>query len=125
MRKVFVMLAVCITVFACGGSNEIKPAEETKTAETKTADPDLEKGLELIGASDCTTCHKINEDNIGPAYDKVAQKYEATPAVIDTLATKIIKGGSGVWGQVPMTEHPTLSMDEARLMVKYILSLKK
>jgi len=62
---------------------------------------------------------------VGPAYQDVANKYTASPAVIDTLANKVIKGGSGHWGDVPMSPHPALAMDDAREMVKYILSLKK
>jgi cytochrome c len=55
---------------------------------------------------------------------EVAQKYEATDANIEMLAGKVIKGGSGVWGQVPMTPHDSLSLDNAKVMVKYILALK-
>ena len=125
MKKVFISMIVTAAVFACN-----PPAQEKdKTdASTEPASPDVtvanQKGLELIGASDCTTCHAIDKKNIGPAYIDVAKKYEATEAVIDTLVSKIIDGGVGVWGQVPMTPHPTLSRDTAREMVKYILSLK-
>ena len=85
---------------------------------------EAEKGLELIGNSDCTTCHKISETNIGPSYTDMAKKYEVTRANIDTLAYRTIKGGTGVWGQIPMTPHPNLSLDDARLMMKFILSLR-
>jgi len=54
----------------------------------------------------------------------VAAKYEATDANIDMLADKIIEGGSGHWGDVPMTAHAGMSKENAKLMVKYILSLK-
>lgn len=130
MKKVLVLFSICASVIACNSSdNGAKPAEDKKPAEStasKTSDAATdEKALEMIGALDCTTCHKISEKSIGPAYTEVANKYpEATKAVIDDLAGKIIKGGQGVYGQVPMTPHPTLSMDSARLMVKYILTLK-
>lgn len=130
MRKLLLLMALSPLFFACGGGDgaaEGEKTESTTTEETKPADnnqAELDKGLEMIGALDCTTCHKISEKNIGPDYVSVAQKYEATPAVIDTLAGKIINGGAGVWGQTPMTPHPTLSLDSARTMVKYILSLK-
>ena len=55
----------------------------------------------------------------------MAGKYPATDENIDHLADKIIAGGQGVWGAIPMTPHPTLSKDDAKEMVKYILSLKK
>lgn len=98
-----------------------------KKADTVAAMPTVqnERGLELIGASDCTTCHAIDKKNIGPAYIDVAQKYENTEAVIDTLVSKVLKGGQGNWGAVPMTPHPNLPEADAREMIKYILSLKK
>jgi cytochrome c len=125
MKKLIVALLISGSIAACGGGDQ-KPAEEKK--EEKKADVlavDNQKGLELIGANDCTTCHKISEKNIGPAYTDVAAKYEATQANIDTLVSKVINGGSGVWGAVPMTPHPTLSKEDATEMVKYILALKK
>lgn len=127
MKKLLVTFGIIALIYACGGGGDKAATEEKKDtsaaapqAPISTTDP----GLEMIASSDCITCHKINEKNIGPAYVDVAKKYEATPAIIDTLATKVVKGGVGVWGQVPMTAHPNLSMDSARTMVKYILSLK-
>jgi cytochrome c len=126
MKKLVVFAALC-TAVACGSADnkkgtEEKPAEGASTA--PAASSANEKGLDMIASLDCTTCHKINEKNIGPAYADVAKKYEATDANIETLANKVIKGGSGNWGTVPMTPHPTLSVDSAKEMVRYILSLK-
>ena len=126
MKKLVVFAALCTAMVACGSADTDKGAEE-KPAETASTAPGPgahEKGLEMIGALDCTTCHKISEKNIGPAYTEVAQKYEATDENIAMLADKIIKGGSGTWGTVPMTPHPGLSADSAKEMVRYILSLK-
>ncbi len=81
--------------------------------------------MALIGKSDCLTCHKVREKLIGPAYQDVANKYESTDANITMLASKIIAGGKGVWGEVPMTPHPTVSEADAKQMVKYVLLLKK
>lgn len=125
MKKLMIAFLISGTIAACGGE-EKKPAEEKK--EEKKADAltvENQKGLELIGASDCTTCHRISEKNIGPAYTDVAAKYENTQATIDTLVSKIIKGGQGNWGTIAMTPHPTLSKEDATEMVKYILTLKK
>jgi cytochrome c len=94
------------------------------TALPTVSKADIEKGLKLVANSDCLTCHKINEKVIGPAYKEVAKKYASTPANIKMLAGKIIKGGSGNWGGIPMTAHTTLSQADAELMVKYVLSLK-
>lgn len=81
-------------------------------------------GAQLIAASDCLSCHKDNEKVVGPAYTAVAEKYPDSEANIAMLAGKILKGGSGNWGAVPMTPHPGLSEADAREMTKYILSLK-
>ncbi|MBO2011255.1 c-type cytochrome [Hymenobacter negativus] len=81
-------------------------------------------GAKLIAGSDCLSCHKDNEKVVGPSYTAVAEKYPDTEANIAMLAGKIIKGGAGNWGAVPMTPHPGLSEADAREMTKYILSLK-
>ena len=111
---------------ACGGNEEKKEtAATTTTADDLSSNPDYVKGLELIGKSDCLTCHKVSDKLIGPSYKEVAAKYENTDENITLLAGKIIKGGQGVWGSVPMTGHPAISEDDAKAMVKYILLLKK
>ncbi len=66
-------------------------------------------GAQLIANSDCLSCHKENQKIIGPSYADVAAKYEATEENINMLAGKIIKGGSGVWGEIPMTAHPQVA----------------
>jgi len=108
-----------------------KKTEETAAAPAATAsndlsaNPDYTKGLALVAGSDCLTCHKTSEKNIGPAYKDVAAKYENTEENVKMLATKVIKGGSGVWGAVPMTPHPQISQEDAEAMIKYVLLLKK
>lgn len=131
MRKSLVLIAFCAFVFACNSSGD-KPAGDkpVDTVATTPAPSPNDAGahdmaLEIIAASDCLTCHRVSEKNIGPAYTDVAQKYENTEANVDSLAHKIIHGGTGVWGQVPMTPHPGLSVDSAKIVVRYILSLKK
>ncbi|MGZ5133893.1 MAG: c-type cytochrome [Flavitalea sp.] len=125
MKKFLIVFGISAFLIACNSSEDQKPAEEKKDTVASIPELPSDRGLELIGASDCTTCHAIDKKNIGPAYNDVAQKYENTDAVIDTLVSKVIKGGSGVWGTVPMTPHPTLPEADAREMVKYIMSLKK
>lgn len=105
-----------------------KPKETPVVKEMKapaTADNgDIKRGEELISKSDCFACHKVNEKLLGPSYHDVANKYENTKANVDMLVNKIKAGGSGVWGAIPMSPHPTLSDDDAKAMVQYILSLK-
>ncbi len=121
---------------ACGNSGETKPADTkdtTSSASTPAAAPSTaasDKGLELIGASDCTTCHRLNKESsgaaIGPAYSEVAAKYApAADTTIDRLVKKVISGGSGIWGAIPMTPHPALKAEDVKTMVTYIMTLKK
>lgn len=84
----------------------------------------FEKGKNLIAKSDCLACHKDDVKLVGPAYVDVANKYENNAKNVDFLVNKIIKGGAGSWGQIPMSPHPNLSTADAREMVNYILSLK-
>jgi cytochrome c len=127
MRKILFTLSAALLLVACGGG-ETKKEDTTATAaaEAKPSDnPDYSKGLALVAGSDCLTCHKVAEKNIGPAYQEVAAKYENTDDNVKMLAEKIIKGGSGNWGAIPMTAHAQLSQEDAEAMVKYILLLKK
>lgn len=125
MKKTIVIFSVAALLYACGG-NETKPAEAggEKPAAAAAADPDVEKGLALVGQSDCAGCHKVLEPSVGPAHAEVAKKYENTEANINMLADKIMNGGSGNWGTVPMAAHPGISKADAVLMAKYVLSLK-
>lgn len=81
-------------------------------------------GLTLIEGSGCQTCHQFKEKLIGPSYEEVAKKYaEATPETVSMLVTKIIEGGVGNWGEIPMTPHPQLDKKDVETMVQYILEL--
>ena len=70
----------------------------------------------------CTACHAVNKKVIGPAYKDVAKKYKSDAKAADTLAAKVVKGGSGVWGSIPMPPNK-VSDDEAKKLVAWILSL--
>jgi cytochrome c len=130
MKKVLGLMMAVVVFAACGGNKETKTEEASATtAAASTNDlssnPDYTKGLALVAGSDCLTCHKTSEKNIGPAYKDVAAKYENNEENVKMLATKIIKGGSGVWGAIPMTPHPQVKPEDAEAMVKYVLLLKK
>lgn len=109
------------------GIQKKESSTETTTASTSSLsdNPDYQKGMTLVAGSDCLTCHKVSEKNIGPSYKDVAAKYENNDDNIELLASKIMKGGSGVWGAIPMTAHANLKQEDAEAMVKYILLLKK
>ena len=130
MKKTILFLLMgSATVVACnssGSSTEAKTDTAAAVAAPAAADS---KGLEMIGASDCTTCHRLHKEPagvaIGPSYSEVAAKYTpAADTTVDRLVKKIIAGGSGVWGSVPMTPHPALAPADVKVMVTYILSLK-
>ncbi|MDN3669618.1 c-type cytochrome [Echinicola jeungdonensis] len=127
------IIAISGLAYACGGSGEKKETEETQTTqETQQEEegPNLEEnpayveGLALVKGSDCTTCHLVERKVVGPAYNDVAEKYEDTEENIELLAGRVIAGSVGHWGEVPMPEHPGLTDEEAKKMVKYILLLK-
>ena len=81
------------------------------------------EGLALIEGADCLTCHKMDVRVVGPSYQEVADKY--TAGDLDMLASKIIDGGKGNWGEIPMTPHAGMSKENAKKMVEYIMTLKK
>jgi cytochrome c len=82
------------------------------------------KGKALIDKSDCKACHALNKTSVGPSYTRIASRYKGKQ-VVNTLVTKIIKGGSGNWGEQPMSAHPQLSKADAEQMVRYILNLSE
>ena len=127
MKKTIVLFSFLAFIASCGNNNTGDKSADAKTEEAapKAEDPEVEKGLNLVAKSDCLTCHQVETASTGPAYTAVAAKYPANDAVIDSLSEKIIKGGLGNWGTVPMTPHPSISKDDAKAMVKYVLSLKK
>jgi len=82
-------------------------------------------GKELLQKSGCTACHAIDKKVIGPAYNDVAAKYKGDAGAAAKLADKVKKGGSGVWGPIPMPPNTAVKDDDIKKMVAYILALKK
>ena len=83
------------------------------------ADP----GLELAQKKNCMACHAVDKKLVGPAYKEVAAKYKADKGAAATLAAKVIKGGVGAWGQVPMPAN-NVTEAEAKTLVAWVLSQK-
>lgn len=129
MKRIFITVSVAAMLTACGGGADKKTETESAPAQPKTEDlssnPDYQKGLEITAKSDCFTCHKIDEKNIGPAWRDVANKYAGSDTSVNYLAHKIINGGSGVWGEIPMAPHPNMSEEDAKTVARYVLLLKK
>ena len=80
-------------------------------------------GKNLMLTLDCKSCHKVAEKSVGPAFEEVSKKYQKDQTALTRLTQKIIKGGSGVWGEVAMAAHPNLKEADAQLIVKWVLSL--
>ena len=80
--------------------------------------------LQLATAKNCMACHAVDKKLVGPSYKDVAAKYAGQKDAADKLAAKVIKGGSGVWGPVPMPANPQVSADEAKKLVAWVLSQK-
>jgi cytochrome c len=79
----------------------------------------------LAKKNGCTNCHSIDKKVVGPAWKDVAEKYEHDAGAADRLSAKIAKGGSGVWGAVPMPPQSKASEADIKELVAFILGLKK
>ncbi len=79
---------------------------------------------DLAQKKNCLSCHAIDVKRVGPAYKDVAAKYAGAKDAVAVLSAKVIKGGSGAWGVVPMPANPQVSEAEAKALVQWILTLK-
>ena len=78
----------------------------------------------LATAKNCMACHAIDKKLVGPAYKDVAAKYAGDKSAVDKLAAKILKGGSGVWGAVPMPANAQVNDAEAKKLAAWVLTAK-
>jgi cytochrome c len=131
MKKIIysaIIISTLIVAASCGSKTESKNKEEYVANESTEAVASgggdaIAAGEALVKASDCKTCHHKTNKIIGPSHTDVAKKYEFTKANVELLAGKIIKGGSGVWGEIPMTAHADITQADAEKMARYVLSL--
>ena len=79
---------------------------------------------DLAKAKNCMACHAVANKLVGPAYKDVAAKYAGQKDAESKLAAKVIKGGAGVWGAIPMPANPQVSEADAKTLVKWILAQK-
>lgn len=80
---------------------------------------------DLAQKKNCMACHAVDKKVVGPSYQDVAAKYAGQKDAVDKLSQKVIKGGAGVWGPVPMPANTAVSDAEAKQLVTWILSQKK
>ena len=78
----------------------------------------------LATAKNCMACHATEKKLVGPAYKEVATKYAGQKDAVDKLAVKIVKGGSGVWGPVPMPANTQVSEAEAKKLAAWVMTMK-
>ena len=78
----------------------------------------------LAKSKNCMACHAVDKKLVGPAYKDIAKKYAGDAKAADMLATKIVKGGSGVWGAIPMPANPQVNEADAKKLASWVLSQK-
>lgn len=78
----------------------------------------------LATSKNCMACHAVDKKLVGPSYKDIAKKYAGNKAAADTLAQKVIKGGAGVWGPVPMPANPQVNEADAKKLVAWVLAQK-
>lgn len=79
---------------------------------------------ELAQKKNCMACHAMDKKVLGPAYKDVATKYAKDKDAVAKLAEKIVKGGSGVWGAVPMPANTNVTPEEAKQLAQWVMSVK-
>jgi cytochrome c len=133
MKRITILTAFIIAMFAVNSfaqtvvkktTSKTTVVKKTTSSTTKVSAVTLEEGKQLLAKNDCLSCHKMDVKIVGPAYKDVAKKYPATAANYEMLTQKVIAGGSGNWGDVPMSAHPSVPAADVKKMVQYILSIK-
>jgi cytochrome c len=80
--------------------------------------------LALATAKNCMACHAVDKKLVGPAYKDVAAKYAGQKDAVDKLAVKIMKGGAGVWGPIPMPANTQVNEAEAKKLAAWVMTQK-
>jgi len=104
------MKAIIVSMVAAAG---LMVAGSTLAADM----PDLAK------KNNCTACHALDKKVVGPSFGDIAKKYKGDATAKAKLATKIIKGGGGVWGAMPMPASPKISQADAETLADFVLGL--
>ncbi len=80
---------------------------------------------DLAKKHNCTACHQVDKKSIGPAYQEVAKKYKGEKDAVAKLAAKVKKGGTGVWGAVPMPPNAAVPDSDVKVLVEWVLKQAK
>ncbi len=78
----------------------------------------------LATSKNCMACHAVDKKLVGPSYKDVAAKYAGQKDAVEKLAVKIIKGGSGVWGPIPMPPNAQVSEEDAKKLATWVMTQK-
>lgn len=130
-KKILYLLIIVMALFSSSFKTVAQDRKNEKTLKGAKAKyvvaskQDILEGGALISKSDCLACHNAENKMVGPAYKMISQTYPLNDKNIALLSQKIIAGGSGKWGEVPMPPHTSLSEADSKKMVKYILSIGK
>ncbi len=129
MKPKKLIIFICLSIAFYGANAQNKPAKssEKKVSEkkVKASKEEVQEGISIMAKSDCFACHQVDEKSIGPSYLEIANKYALTEGNLNALGTKIIKGGSGSWGTMPMSPHASITPEQSHKIVKYILTISK
>ncbi len=105
MKRIFVAIATVASTFAI-------------------ATPAL-ADMALATAKNCMSCHAVEKKLVGPSYKDIATKYAGQADALDKLASKVVKGGAGAWGPVPMPANAQINDADAKKLVAWILAGSK
>jgi cytochrome c len=93
-------------------------------AATLLISPLAHADMALAQKRNCMACHAVDKKLLGPSYKDIAAKYAKDKQAVDRLAEKIIKGGKGAWGEIPMPANPQVTPDEAKKLAAWVLAAK-
>jgi len=80
--------------------------------------------MALATSKNCMACHAVEKKLVGPSYKDIAAKYAGQADAVDKLSAKVLKGGSGVWGPIPMPANTQVTPDESKKLVTWVLGQK-
>lgn len=101
----------------------MKPLFALATLAITTLSSPVFANAELAQKKNCMACHAVDKKLIGPAYKDIAAKYAGQKDAVAKLSEKVIKGGVGAWGQIPMPAN-SVTPDEAKTLVTWVLAQK-
>jgi cytochrome c len=109
-----------------GGASAAGPAADAGAGTSSVAAPSLADAgrppAERARDAGCLACHGVASRVVGPGLREVAERYRGDAGAQARLVGKVLEGGQGAWGPVPMPPHPAMAADEASALVRWILA---